>query len=111
MKVESAKIVSAYLRNNRVNSDQIPGLIQQVYSSLSGLGQPVVVPEAPRTPAVPIRRSVGDDIITCLDCGFKGKMLKRHLLTAHGLTPDDYRKRWNLPTDYPVVARNYAAQR
>jgi predicted transcriptional regulator len=111
MKEKVAEIVAAYLRNNSVSPNDVPAVIAQVYQSLAGLGQPQPVePEAP-SPAVPIRRSVNPEYITCLDCGAKAKMLRRHLLAAHNLTPADYRERWKLPTDYPLVAPVYAARR
>jgi predicted transcriptional regulator len=108
---EVAEIVAAYLKHNTVGPDQVPAIIKQVYASLAGLGQAVAEPKETRTPAVPIRRSVAPDAITCLDCGQKSKMLKRHLMTAHSLTPDEYRTRWKLPPDYPMTATNYSAQR
>ena len=110
MKEQVAEIVASYLKKNKVNPDEIAGVIGQVYSSLSRLGQPLVMAEAPR-PAVPIRRSVGPDAITCLSCGYRGQMLKRHLTSAHHLTPDEYRKQWNLPIDYPMVAISYSTRR
>jgi predicted transcriptional regulator len=111
MKEQVAEIVAAYLRNNSVAPSDVPAIITQVYQSLAGLGQPQpVVPEA-LNPAVPIRRSVNPEYITCLDCGAKAKMLRRHLASAHNLTPADYRDRWKLPTDYPLVAPTYAARR
>ena len=111
MKEQVAEIVSAYLRRNQVAADQIPALISTVYGALSGIGNPSQEPAANLTPAVPIRRSVGDETITCLDCGWKGSMIKRHLMTAHGVDADQYRAKWGLPGDYPLVARNYAARR
>jgi predicted transcriptional regulator len=106
-----AEIVAAYVGKNRVDPSELPALIQKVSQSLLGLGQASVAAPTLLTPAVSIRRSVGADAITCLDCGKKSPMLKRHLTTAHGLTPDEYRTRWNLPSDYPMVARNYSARR
>ena len=112
MKEQVAEIVAAYVGNNTIALDQLPTVITTVSEALARLGQaPVSVPESPLTPAVPIRRSVGDDAITCLDCGYKGQMLKRHLTTAHGFTPQQYRERWKLASDYPMVAKNYAARR
>ena len=110
MKEQVAEIVAAYVRRNRVDPAALPELIASVSRSLGGLGQPIDGPAA-LTPAVPFRRSVGADAITCLDCGWHGQMLKRHLMTAHGMTPDEYRSRWSLPSDYPMVARNYSARR
>ena len=108
MKEQVAEIVAAYLRNNSVAPSDIPAIIAQVYQSLAGLTQP---PPAEPQPAVPIRRSVNPEYITCLDCGAKAKMLRRHLATAHNMTPAEYRERWKLPTDYPLVAPSYAARR
>jgi predicted transcriptional regulator len=110
MKEEVAEIVAGYVKRNMIAPDQLPGLIQAVHAALSGLGKPSSVPEK-LTPAVPIRRSVSDDQITCLDCGIKAKMIRRHLRTAHNMTSDEYRVRWGLDRDYPLVAKNYAALR
>jgi predicted transcriptional regulator len=110
MKEQVAEIVAASLSKNSVAPSDVPAVITQVYQSLAGLGQPPIEPEAPN-PAVPIRRSVNPEYIVCLDCGAKAKMLRRHLMAAHNLTPADYRQRWNLPPDYPVVAPSYAASR
>jgi len=109
MKEQVAEIVAAYVKKNPVPADQLPATIATVYAALAGLGnsEPAVAP----TPAVPIRRSVGPETIICLDCGRKAKMLKRHLLTAHAMTVDEYRTRWALPPDYPMVARNYSERR
>jgi predicted transcriptional regulator len=108
-----AEIVAAYVKRNSVAPDQVPALIQQVNQVLTGLGQPQEPPPPamPDAPAVPIRRSVTPDKIICLDCGYKGQMLKRHLTTAHGLSIDDYRTRWKLSSDYPMIAPNYAIRR
>lgn len=112
MKEQVAEIVAAYLTKNRVDVTQLPALITSVSDALSGLGQePAPAPASPPTPAVPIRRSVGNDTITCLDCGYQGQMLKRHLASAHSLTPEAYRQRWSLQPDYPMVAKNYASRR
>jgi predicted transcriptional regulator len=110
MKEQVAEIVSAYVGHHTVRADQLPALISSVSEALSRLGQ-APAPEEPLTPAVSIRRSVGADAITCLDCGWAGKMIKRHLSTAHGMTPAQYRERWKLSADYPLVAPNYASQR
>ena len=99
------------MRKNQVEAAQLPALIASVSQSLAGLGQPPTIANVPLTPAVSIRQSVGAESITCLDCGAKAKMLKRHLHNAHGLTPHEYRARWSLPTDYPLVSKNYAARR
>jgi predicted transcriptional regulator len=110
MKEQVAEIVAAYLRKNSVAPGDVPAVIAQVYQSLAGLGQSQPA-ETPLQPAVPIRRSVNPEYITCLECGAKGAMLRRHLASAHKLTPTEYRQRWNLPSDYPVVAPSYAARR
>ena len=111
MKEQVAEIVAAYLRNNSVAPSDVPAVIAQVYHSLAGLGQPQPVEPEALNPAVPIRRSVNPEYITCLDCGAKAKMLRRHLESAHNLTPVDYRDRWKLQTDYPLLAPIYAARR
>jgi predicted transcriptional regulator len=102
------------LANNTVPAIEIPALIERVYKSLSGLGTDTPAPsnnsERPQ-PAVPIRKSVMPDYIICLEDGKKLKMLKRHLKTAYSMTPEQYRERWGLPSDYPMVAPNYAKTR
>jgi predicted transcriptional regulator len=112
MKAEVTEIVSAYVKQNTVSTDQLLTLIKAVSAALSALGQvrPPVA-SGPLRPAVPIRRSVSADTIICLECGYKGTMLKRHLMGAHNETPDQYRARWRLPIDYPMTATNYAKQR
>jgi predicted transcriptional regulator len=107
----TADIVSAHVSNNNVASAELPGLIHGVYESLASLGVAEVVAEPTPQPAVSIRASVKPDHIVCLEDGKKLKMLKRHLMTHYGMTPEDYRARWGLPADYPMVAPNYAAQR
>ncbi|MBI1779239.1 MAG: MucR family transcriptional regulator [Proteobacteria bacterium] len=107
----TADIVAAHVSNNTVGVTDLPQLIQQVYASLSSLGQPAQpVAERPQ-PAVAIKKSVTPDYIICLEDGKKLKMLKRHLKTAFNMTPEEYRERWGLPPDYPMVAPNYALQR
>jgi predicted transcriptional regulator len=91
MKEQAAEIVAAYLRKNSVAPSDVPAVITQVYRSLATLGQPQTT--EPAEPAVPIRRSISPDYIVCLECGTKAKMLKRHLTSAHNLTPADYRER------------------
>ncbi len=103
----TTEIVAAHLRENTVPVDQVPALINDIHQTLAGLD----VEEPELTPAVPIKRSVRKATIVCLECGKSGKMLKRHLSTAHGLGVKEYRARWKLPSDYPMVAPNYAAQR
>jgi predicted transcriptional regulator len=107
----AADIVSAHVSNNRVDADQLPGLIQSVYGALAGLGEPEAPAEVERTPAVSIRASVKPDAITCLECGRRMKTIKRHLSSDHGLTPAEYKARWNLPANYPMVAPAYAERR
>lgn len=109
--VLTTDIVSAHLSNNTVSTDEIPALIQKVYKTLANVttDSPAMA-ERPQ-PAVPIKRSVNPDYIVCLEDGKKLKMLKRHLKTAYGMTPEEYRERWGLPADYPMVAPNYAKQR
>jgi predicted transcriptional regulator len=105
-------VISHYLRKNPVAASDLPAVINSVYGALSGqAATPVAAPEARPEPAVPVKRSVTPEFIICLEDGKKLKMLKRHLATAYGLTPEEYRQRWNLPVDYPMVAPNYAAQR
>lgn len=106
-----ADIVSAHVSNNAVSVNDLPGLIQSVYASLAALGQTPEPAEEKRTPAVSVRASVKPDAVICLDCGARMKMLKRHLDTDHGMTPAEYRTRWNLPADHPLVAPDYAAKR
>ncbi len=106
----TAKIVSAHIGRNQVAPDALPTLIQAVYDSLATAGMAEPAP-APLTPAVPIRKSVFPDHIVCLEDGKKLKMLKRHLRGSYGMTPDQYRQKWGLPADYPMVAPNYASLR
>ena len=105
-------VVAAYLSNNQVASSQIPEVIHSVYTSLTDIdvGAAEVRPE-PQKPAVPVRKSVTPDYIVCLEDGKKLKMLKRHLQTTYGMTPEEYRAKWGLPADYPMVAPTYAQQR
>ena len=108
----TAEIVSAHVSNNPVSLGDLPNLIQDVYRTLSTVGQPVAVPEPERPqPAVPIKKSVTPEYLICLEDGKKLKMLKRHLQTSYNLTPDQYRERWGLQPDYPMVAPNYAKHR
>ena len=107
----TSDIVAAHVSNNSVSVEDLPALITNVYGALSGLGQEAPVVEKMPEPAVSIRASVKPDHIVCLEDGKKLKMLKRHLMTHYNLTPEQYRQRWNLPADYPMVAPNYAAKR
>lgn len=106
----AAQIVSAHVSNNSVSAEALPALIRQVYQALSGAGQSAPEPEKLQ-PAVPVKRSVFPDYIVCLEDGKQLKMLKRHLQSAYGMTPEQYRERWSLPSDYPMVAPNYAERR
>ncbi len=108
----TANIVSAYVSNNTVASAEIPNLIAQVYSALMRISSGQTAPPAePLKPAVAVKRSVTPDYIVCLEDGKKFKSLKRHLRTQYGITPEQYREKWGLPADYPMVAPNYAAAR
>ena len=107
----TADIVSAHVSNNSVSATDLPSLIQNVFGSLASLGGPVVTVEEPQVPAVSIRASIKPDYIICLEDGKKLKMLKRHLMTHYRMTPDDYRAKWGLAADYPMVAPNYAELR
>lgn len=108
----AADIVSAYLSHNSVPSSEIPNLINQIYAALKRVstGQGATAAEPPK-PAVPVKRSVTPEYIVCLEDGLKFKSLKRHLRTRYNLTPDQYREKFGLPPDYPMVAPNYAAAR
>jgi predicted transcriptional regulator len=106
----TAQIVSAHVRHNSVAPDALPGLIQDVYRALLNIGQrPVQAEKA--APAVPVKQSIRQDRIICLEDGKSFSMLKRHLMTDHKLTPQQYREKWGLPRDYPMVAPNYAKTR
>jgi len=107
----TSDIVAAHVSNNSVGVDDLPNLISSVYGALAGLGQVAPVEEARPEPAVSIRASIKPDYIVCLEDGKKLKMLKRHLMTHYNLTPEEYRRRWGLPADYPMVAPNYAEKR
>ena len=107
----TVEVVSAYVSNNSVSTEDLPQLIDRVYATLAGLG--IAEPAKPETPkpVVPINKSVTPDYIICLEDGKRLKMLKRHLKTAYNMTPEEYRERWGLPGTYPMVAPNYAKQR
>ncbi|MFC4169374.1 MucR family transcriptional regulator [Teichococcus aestuarii] len=110
----TAQIVAAHVSNNSVPLSDVPNLIEQVHRTLSGLGTAPIVTAAPverPQPAVAVKKSVTDDYLVCLEDGKKLKMLKRHLKTAYDMTPEQYRERWGLPADYPMVAPNYARHR
>ena len=104
-------IVAAHVSNNNVNVSELGALIGNVYGALAGLGEPENIEKERPEPAVSIRASIKPDYIVCLEDGKKFKMLKRHLMTNYQLTPDQYRARWGLPADYPMVAPNYAQKR
>ena len=108
----SAEIVSAYVSKNPVPISELPSLIESVYRSFAALStEQMPAPAEAQKPAVPVKKSVTDDFIICLEDGKKFKTLKRHLLNKYGLSPDAYREKWGLPTNYPMVAPDYAAKR
>lgn len=112
--IYTAEIVAAYVANNTVSKDDVPHLIVQIYRTLSGVnggGMGGSVANDRPQPSVPIKKSIMPDYIICLEDGKKLKMLKRHLKTAYNMSPEEYRDRWGLPADYPMVAPNYAKQR
>jgi len=108
----TAQIVAAYLKHNELPPEEVATVIEQVHHSLSGLNSidGASVPSK-LVPAIPIRRSLTETEIYCLECGYKAKMLKRHLQAQHSMSPDAYRKRWGLPEDYTLVARGYSERR
>jgi predicted transcriptional regulator len=106
----TAQIVSAHVSNNATGADALPALIQDVYRTLAGVGKEQVLPDK-QQPAVPVKKSVFPDFIICLEDGKKLKMLKRHLKTSYNMTPEQYREKWQLPPDYPMVAPSYARHR
>jgi predicted transcriptional regulator len=107
----TADIVAAHVSNNSVAVSDLPVLIQNVFGALSAIGGTSAAPAVKQEPAVSIRTSIKPDYIICLEDGKKLKMLKRHLMTSFGLTPDEYRAKWGLSADYPMVAPNYAEKR
>jgi predicted transcriptional regulator len=107
----TAEITAGYLRGNPLAVASIPEVINLIYGTLRQVGQPVAPEKEPQRPAVPIRKSVTAEYIVCLEDGRKLKMLKRHLRSTYGMTPDEYRAKWNLPADYPMVAPAYAEKR
>ncbi|WP_366554588.1 MucR family transcriptional regulator [Aquibaculum sediminis] len=106
----TSNIVAAHVSNNAVAPSDVPGLIREVYEMLDQVGSAEKQEERP-VPAVPIKKSIHPDYLICLEDGKKLKMLKRHLKTAYDMTPDEYREKWGLGPDYPMVAENYAKQR
>lgn len=108
----TSDIVASFVSNNAVPSDKLPDVIRSIHKTIANLSYPVQqsAPTRPK-PAVPISKSVTDEYLICLEDGRKLKMLKRYLRTKYNMTPEAYRKRWNLPFDYPMVAPNYAKRR
>ncbi len=111
--VLTSQIVSAYVSKNSLQASDLPGLISNVYQSLKSLDRPHAATEfaVDLKPAVPVKKSITPEYIICLEDGKKLKMLKRHLMSSYGMTPDEYRAKWSLPADYPMVAPNYAKAR
>ncbi|HBI18623.1 MULTISPECIES: MucR family transcriptional regulator [unclassified Brevundimonas] len=108
----TADIVSAYVGNNTVSAETLPSLIASIHAALSGVSNgPVEAEPEPKEPAVPIRKSIAPDFLICLEDGRKFKSLKRHLRTKYDMSPEEYRAKWGLPKDYPMVAPNYAKAR
>lgn len=108
----TADVVSAYVTRNKIQASELPGLITSVHNTFSRLsGQEMVNPEVAQLPAVPIGRSVTDSYLVCLEDGMEFKSLKRHLKSHHNLSPEQYRERWGLPADYPMVAPSYSLKR
>jgi predicted transcriptional regulator len=107
----TADIVSAHVAHNRVVPSDVPGLVQQVHGALARLGEPAEPVREAKVPIVSVRASVKPDYIVCMECGKKQKMLKRHLLTAHGMSPEQYRSDYGLPASYPMVAETYSERR
>ena len=108
----TADIVSAYVGNNSVAANDLPALIANIHAALSTVSTGVVeVEPEPKEPAVPVRKSISPDFLICLEDGRKFKSLKRHLRTKYDMSPEEYRSKWNLPKDYPMVAPNYAKAR
>jgi predicted transcriptional regulator len=108
----ATKIAAAFVRRNQIPPDQLASLISIVYQALAGLGKPATeAASSARIPAVTIRRSIHRDYVVCLDCGWRGQMLRRHLTTAHGLSVDAYRARWKLPADHAMTAPAYSERR
>lgn len=107
----TTEIVSSYVANNTIPASEVSGVIEQVYKTLSNVNDDSGFMADRPKPAVPIKKSVTEDYIVCLEDGKQLKMLKRHLKTAYGMSPEDYRERWGLPADYPMVAPSYAEKR
>ena len=108
----TADIAAAYVSNNTVQASDVPSVIQTIYRALAGVGSTAAAPAPePQKPAVPIKKSITPDFLISLEDGKKYKSLKRHLRTQYNMSPEDYRAKWGLPKDYPMVAPNYAASR
>src|SRR5579872_4926466 len=107
----TTQIVAAYVHRNQIAASDLSALISTVYQALGRLSAPPAEPEAERPPAVPIRRSITPDAVICLDCGWRGQMLRRHLTTAHGLSVEQYRARWKLAGDHAMTAPSYSERR
>lgn len=107
----AAEIVAAYVRNNPVATTELPDLIRSVHRSLQNLSDPAVAEPERLKPAVSVKKSINNDYLVCLEDGLKFKSLKRHLRSKYDLSPDEYREKWGLPADYPMVAPGYSAQR
>jgi predicted transcriptional regulator len=107
----TADIASAYVENNALPPGDLPALINSIHRALANIGTPAAAAEPVRAPAVSIRRSIGEDYLVCLEDGRKFKSLKRHLRTKYGMSPEEYRVKWGLPRDYPMVAPSYAKAR
>jgi predicted transcriptional regulator len=107
----TARVVAAYVGNNAVAMSDLPSLIRNIQAAFSSLDEDKAAPKVEQAPAVTIKKSITPDYIVCLEDGRKLKMLKRHLKTVYNMTPDDYRAKWGLPVDYPMVAPNYAKAR
>jgi predicted transcriptional regulator len=107
----TSQIVSAHLSNNTVSIGDVPKLIEQVYTTLNGVHGGAPNMGVKRDPAVPVKKSITKDYLVCLEDGSKHKMLKRHLMSSYGMTPDQYRAKWGLPADYPMVAPSYSKVR
>ncbi len=107
----TADVVAAYVANNPVPIGNLAGLIKDVHAALSSAADGQAASETPANPAVPVKKSVTSDHIVCLEDGLKFKSLKRHLRTYHNMTPEEYREKWRLPADYPMVATSYSARR
>ncbi len=107
----TADIVAAHVANNSIAVGDVPALVQQVYGALASLGQEAPAPVEEKQPVVSVKASIKPDYIICMECGRKQKTLKRHLQTAHGMSPQQYRDDYGLPRDYPMVAPNYSKRR